>query len=116
MASVILIEDETLIRMMQADMLADLGHSVAGEAGSLSAGISLAEVARCDAAILDVQLGPDHSEAIAAVLKRRGIPFAFATGYGSAAMPEPFREHLVLRKPFRIDELERCMKVLLRNF
>jgi CheY-like chemotaxis protein len=31
--SVLLVEDEVIIRMMVADMLEELGHSVAGEAG-----------------------------------------------------------------------------------
>ena len=35
MASVLLIEDEELIRMMIADMLVELGHSVAGEANDV---------------------------------------------------------------------------------
>ena len=113
MASVLLIEDEALIRMMIVDMLADLGHSVAGEAADLPAGLSLAETADCDAAILDVQLGPDHSEAIAYVLKRRAIPFAFATGYASKGLPEGFRDQPVLRKPFPTEELDRCMRALL---
>jgi DNA-binding NarL/FixJ family response regulator len=41
MASVLLIEDEALIRMMIADMLVELGHSVAGEAGDLQSGLLL---------------------------------------------------------------------------
>jgi hypothetical protein len=40
-----------------------------------------------DAAILDVQLGKDSCEAMAEALHGRGIPFAFASGYGAAGMP-----------------------------
>jgi DNA-binding NarL/FixJ family response regulator len=60
MASVLLIEGEALIRMMIADMLVELGHSVAGEAGDLQSGLLLVSAPGVDAAILDVQLG-DHS-------------------------------------------------------
>lgn len=35
MASVLLVEDEALIRMMIADMIVELGHKIAGEAGDL---------------------------------------------------------------------------------
>jgi len=52
MACVLLIEDETLIRMMVADMLIELGHEVAGEAGDLGSGLALAKITECDAAIL----------------------------------------------------------------
>ena len=34
--SVFLVEDEVMIRMMVADMLEELGHSVAAEAGEIS--------------------------------------------------------------------------------
>jgi CheY-like chemotaxis protein len=57
MASVLLVEDESLIRMMIADMLAELGHSLAGEANDLQSGLSLASTPGIDAAILDIQLG-----------------------------------------------------------
>ncbi len=36
MASVLLVEDEPLIRMMVADMLTELGHSIADEASDLA--------------------------------------------------------------------------------
>jgi hypothetical protein len=38
-ASVLLVEDEALIRTMIADMLAELGDSVAGEANDLQSGL-----------------------------------------------------------------------------
>jgi CheY-like chemotaxis protein len=95
MSSVLLVEDEHLIQMMVADMLTELGHTVAGEASNLAGGLTLASVPGLEAAILDVQLGSDSSEAIAKVLQQRGIPFAFATGYGSAGVPEAFKDHPV---------------------
>ncbi|QOZ78557.1 response regulator [Bradyrhizobium sp. CCBAU 53351] len=113
MASVLLIEDETLIRMMIADMLAELGHSLVGEAGDLAGGLQLAGAPDIHAAILDVQLGADSSGPIAEALQSRGVPFAFATGYGSKGLPENFKNSLVLRKPFPLEELERCLKLLL---
>src|SRR4051812_43161480 len=75
MASVLLVEDESLIRMMIADMLAELGHSLAGEANDLQSGLSLASTPGIDAAILDIQLGAHSSDPIAEVLQRNGVPF-----------------------------------------
>lgn len=62
-----------------------------------------------------MQLGSDSSEAIAEALHQRDIPFAFAfaTGYGSQGVPAAFKDHPVLRKPFPMDELERCLTKLL---
>ena len=114
MASVLLVEDESLIRMMIADMLEELGHTVAGEANDLQSGLLLASAPGVDAAILDIQLGADRSEPIAEALQSRGIPFAFASGYGADGVPEGYTGHPVLQKPFPLDELERCLATLLR--
>ncbi|MCK1670737.1 response regulator [Bradyrhizobium sp. 150] len=114
MASVLLVEDEALIRMMIADMLAELGHTVAGEANDLQGGLVLASAPGVDAAILDVQLGKESSEPIAEALRGRGIPFAFASGYGADGIPKGFKDHPVLQKPFPIEQLERCLAALLR--
>jgi DNA-binding response OmpR family regulator len=114
MASVLLIEDEALIRMMIADMLVELGHSVAGEANDLQSGLLLASAPGVDAAILDIRLGDHSSVAIAEALQRRSVPFAFASGYGAGGVPEGFRNCPVLQKPFTIEELERCLATLLR--
>ncbi|MHC2626379.1 CheY-like chemotaxis protein [Bradyrhizobium huanghuaihaiense] len=114
MASVLLVEDEALIRMMIADMLLDLGHSVAGEASNLASGLSIARTTAADCAILDVSLGADSSAPIAEILNNRGVPFTFASGYGSDGIPAGFRERPVLRKPFTVEELARCLTILLK--
>ena len=67
-----------------------------------------------DAAILDIQLGDHSSVSIAAALHSKGLPFAFASGYGADGVPEGFRNYPVLQKPFTIEELERCLATLLR--
>ncbi len=50
---------------------------------------------------------------IAAVLRDRGIPFAFASGYGADDIPARFRDRPTLRKPFSIEELAICLPKLL---
>jgi len=44
-ASIILVEDEALIRMMLADMIEELGHRVVAEAGNIQVGQALAQAA-----------------------------------------------------------------------
>ncbi|WP_091966195.1 response regulator [Bradyrhizobium shewense] len=114
MASVLLVEDEALIRMMIADMVVELGHNIAGEAGDLQTGVALASAAEIDIAILDVRLGADSSEAIAEALRSRNIPFVFASGYGAEGVPAKYKDRPILRKPFQIEELERCLLSLKR--
>jgi DNA-binding response OmpR family regulator len=112
MASVLLVEDESLIRMMVADMLEELGHTVVGEASDLATGLKLAN-RNIDAAILDVLLGKDSSKPIALALQAKGVPFAFATGYAKDGVPAEFQDRPILQKPFPIEELERCLAKLL---
>ena len=54
--SVFLVEDEVMIRMMVADMLEELGHSVAAGAGEIGEAARLAQSTECDVAILDVNV------------------------------------------------------------
>ena len=113
MASVFLVEDEVLIRMMVAEMVTELGHTVAAEAGDLPSALKHANDAAFDLAVLDVQLGRHSIAPVAKVLAHRNIPFAFATGYGADGGSEEFRERPWLQKPFQIDQLERCIAQLL---
>ena len=113
MASVFLVEDEVLIRMMVNDMLEELGHTIAAEAGDLASALTLAKSANFDIAIIDVSLGQHNSAPVAKALRARGVPFAFASGYASDGVPEEFRERPLLKKPFQSEQLERCIAQLL---
>jgi hypothetical protein len=54
-----------------------------------------------DFALLDVNLGAETSFEIGEALAKRGIRFAFATGYGEqVAFPAPFDDVPRLRKPY----------------
>jgi DNA-binding NarL/FixJ family response regulator len=88
MGSVLLIEDEALIRMMIADMLVELGHTVAGEASDLQSGLMLVSLPGADAAILDIQLGDHSSVLIAEALQGKGIPFVFARDMAREVCPK----------------------------
>lgn len=89
--AVLLVEDEVMIRMMVADMLEELGHSVVGEAGELSQAIKLVQSTEFDLAILDVNLNGQMITPVADVIKASKRPFIFATGYGVAGIPEGYR-------------------------
>ncbi|WP_456836946.1 response regulator [Bradyrhizobium sp. USDA 4486] len=57
MARVLLVEDEALIRMMVAEMVTELGHTVAAEADDVSTALERARRDGFDVAILDMKLG-----------------------------------------------------------
>ena len=54
--SIFLVEDEVMIRMMVADMLEELGYSIAAEAGDIKQALQLAHTTDFDLAILDVNV------------------------------------------------------------
>jgi CheY-like chemotaxis protein len=83
-ASVFLVEDEVMIRMMVADMLEELGLSLAAEAGNINEATKLAQSADFDIAILDVNVKGKLIWPVAELIKARNRPFIFATGYGAS--------------------------------
>jgi CheY-like chemotaxis protein len=106
---ILVVEDEMTIAFMIEDMLLNLGHDVVNVAMRLPDALKVANELAIDLAILDVNLDGHHSFPVAEVLTRRGIPFAFATGYGSAGIEDPFKDRPVLAKPFLQADLERIL-------
>jgi response regulator receiver protein len=113
-ARILVVEDESLIRMLLEDMLTDLGHKVVATAASVEAARKLAAAGGFDVAILDVNLEGQEIFPVAEILSERGVPFVFASGYGHSALPEQFRDRLTLQKPFQGAQLEAALKALLQ--
>ncbi|MGJ4931960.1 response regulator [Bradyrhizobium sp. HKCCYLS2038] len=113
--SVFLVEDEVMIRMMVADMLEELGYTVAAEAGEIGEAMRLAESTYFDVAILDVNVNGKVISPVADVIKARNRPFIFATGYGSSGLPEEYRDRPALQKPFQLETLSKAIDHALRS-
>ena len=111
---VFVVEDEIMIRMLLEDMLADLGYGIAASAGGLAEAVKLARDTEFDVAILDVNLNGDAVYPVAEVLKERGLPFVFSTGYGERGLPEPYRDCPMLQKPFQMENLDQALAQLAR--
>jgi len=105
---ILLVEDELMIRMLLQDMLTDLGHALAGEAGTIEEALALARQSDFDVAILDVDLNGQPISPVVEILVERGLPFVFTTGYGD--VPEPYRERPTLQKPFQMDALAQAIE------
>lgn len=106
---VLVVEDELMIRMLLQDMLADLGHILAGEAGRIDEAVALARQGEFDVAILDVNLNGQPISPVVEVLLERRLPFVFATGYGARGVPERYRTTPTLQKPFQADALAKAI-------
>lgn len=109
---VLVVEDEMMVSMLIEDMLGDLGCTVVGPASRLDEAMDLARSAELDCAVLDVNLGGQPIYPLADLLRERGAPFAFATGYGDAGLREEDRGSPVLQKPFRESDLARVLGML----
>jgi CheY-like chemotaxis protein len=106
---VLVVEDEMLVSMLVEDMLTDFGCSIVGPAPDLDQALQLAESSDIDAAILDVNVGGRQIFPVADILRGRGVPYVFASGYGEAGLVDPHKGSPVLQKPFRQGDLQRIL-------
>ena len=92
-------------------MLIDFGCVVAGVANSVDQALKVvgADGAELDFAILDVNLGGQPIFPMAEALAARGVPFAFATGYGAGGLPESWRDRPTLQKPYSTADVGRIL-------
>ena len=101
---VLLVEDDALIRLSAADMLASLGHSVVEAANGRTA-LDLLDKGLFDVIMTDLAL-PDMSGeevAVRAVKQQPGLRVIFATGYASlpsTARRDGLQGAVMLQKPY----------------
>ena len=102
---VLIVEDEALITMLLEDILEDTECRIVGPAMNLRQALDLARSAEIDLAVLDVNLNGEPSFPVAAVLRSRGVPLVFSSGYGSQGLPPEWQDRPTLPKPFTSDEV-----------
>lgn len=98
---VLVVEDESLVAMLLETILEDMGCEPVGPAATVEDGLRLAaDGGRVDAALLDVNVAGRQVFPVAEALRERGVPFVFSTGYGEGGLPDEWRGHPTLQKPF----------------
>jgi DNA-binding response OmpR family regulator len=112
---VLVVEDEAAIAMLVEDMVLDFGSEVVGPAAQMDEALNLARHAELDAAILDINVAGSVIFPVADVLRERGVPVIFATGYGSKALPVRFLGSPTLPKPFSYSTLAQALRTVLAN-
>jgi CheY-like chemotaxis protein len=107
----LVVEDEYMIAIELVRALEDLGAEVVGPAGSVEDAFSLLEDAGAplDAAVLDINLRDERVYPVAEALAARGVPFVFATGYDSTAIPSSFSSTPRCEKPVDKAQLARVL-------
>ena len=77
--TVLIVDDDAQFRRVAAELLADGGYRVVGEAGSAADGLALAEELRPDAVLLDVNLPDGDGLSVAARLSANDGPRVLLT-------------------------------------
>jgi two-component system, response regulator PdtaR len=118
--TVVIAEDETLIRMDLAEMLAEEGYDVVGQAGDGQKAIELAEQLRPDLVILDVKMPVlDGIAAAEAIAGKRIAPVVMLTAFSQRELVERAREAgamSYLVKPFTQSDLVPAIEMAVSRF
>jgi CheY-like chemotaxis protein len=113
---VLIVEDETMVRMMAASWLEELGFAVE-EAGSAREALDKVRGAELVAAIIDIGLPDKKGDALAAEIRamRAEIPIVIASGYDDKMIKTTFSGDPrvgFLGKPYLFDQLQEALRSL----
>jgi PAS domain S-box-containing protein len=107
---VLIVEDEAVVALQVKSDLETAGHKVVGLATNVAQGIELAANSDFDVAFLDIRLGDDLSTPVAENLLKRGIPFAFGSGFeDDGILPAHLRNIPRLAKPYKTESISRLL-------
>ena len=113
-------EDEALIRMDLAEMLAEQGYEVVGEAGDGARAVALAEEHRPDLVILDVKMPVlDGIAAAERIAEQRIAPVVILTAFSQRELVERARDAgamAYLVKPFSATDLVPAIEMAVSRF
>jgi PAS domain S-box-containing protein len=111
--TVLVIDDEDLVRDVVARMVEDLGYAAVTAADGKS-GLELVERQSVDAVLVDLTMPLMSGADVVAALreKRPGLPVVVCSGFDRDGRG-PVQADAYLPKPFRIDALERTLAKLL---
>ena len=106
---VLLVEDEAMVAMLVKDALDELGMEMDGPFTTLTTALAAAQTTNASAALLDVNLAGEFVYPAADILRARGIPFVFTTGYGGEDVDAKYGDVPVLTKPFQVEQLHELL-------
>lgn len=114
--TILIIEDDELIAEVLAEMVEEMGHSVAGIAETEKKAIALAAQTHPDFLICDVTLEEGSGIAAAeAICAARPVPHFFASG-DIARVKASRPQAVVLEKPFRRGDVAAAIEQALASF
>jgi two-component SAPR family response regulator len=102
---VLVVEDDYYLATDAARALRSAGAEVMGPFPTEESAWAELEAQRPDAVVVDINLGWGPSFKFAEVLKDRGIPFVFVTGYDQETIPEQFNDIERVEKPAQLKRI-----------
>jgi DNA-binding response OmpR family regulator len=112
---ILVVEDEAMISMLLEDMVLDCGGELVGPVARFDDALALAHKAVFGVAVLDLNLNGTLSYPIAEVIRERGIPVIFATGYGADGLLDRFSDCPTLQKPFSQQDFAEAISAACRK-
>jgi CheY-like chemotaxis protein len=107
---ILVVEDDYLIVADMVQELLSTGADVVGPIATVEQALDrLEKVPGIAGAILDINLQGEPAYPLAKELRRRNIPFVFATGYDDSAVPLEYRDVPRFTKPVDLTELTRAL-------
>jgi AmiR/NasT family two-component response regulator len=117
---VVVAEDEALIRLDLAEMLAEEGYDVVGQAGDGETAVELAEQHRPDLVVLDVKMPRlDGISAAERIARQRIAPVVILTAFSQRELVERARDAgamAYLVKPFSKNDLVPAIEMAVSRF
>lgn len=112
-AKILIVEDEWLLAEHIAGALATAGFDVVPPVPSVATALSTLDQEKIGAAVLDIRLKGEDSFELARKLRRRDIPFVFASGHAQLEIPADLREVPKLAKPINVEELVKALRAVI---
>lgn len=108
--SVLLLEDEYLIAMDAEQTLTSFGVAKVTVVNSLEEAAKAAADESIDVAILDININGKSSFEVAEMLREKGTPIVFASGYASRKRnPGAVEDAIYLNKPYTKEALRESL-------
>lgn len=118
--SVLLVEDEALIRLDLGEMLREEGYQVVGEAGDGETAVALARELKPDLVMMDIKMPKmDGIEAASAIVTEKIAPVVMLTAFSQRDLIEQARDAgamAYLVKPFARHELIPAIELAVSRF
>jgi CheY-like chemotaxis protein len=102
---VLVVEDDYLIAADISAALGREGYQVVGPVAEPRTALDLIARERPDFAILDINLNGEMAFSIADALAEEGVPFLFASGYGTGLVPSRHSAVPFCEKPLRAEDI-----------